>query len=112
MSLHKKRVAQALAGTAALALLAGCAGASDSSASGESGTAAGGGGDIVIGTTDKVVSLDPAGSFDNGSFAVQVNVFPFLMAAPEGSSAVAPDIAESASFTRPTEYTVKLKPGL
>lgn len=112
MSLHTKRVAQALAGTAALALLAGCAGASDSSASGESGTAAGGGGDIVIGTTDKVVSLDPAGSYDNGSFAVQVNVFPFLMDAPEGSSDVEPDIAESASFTSPTEYTVKLKPGL
>lgn len=112
MSPHKKGVVSALASVAALALLAGCAGTSDSSASGESGTSSGGGGDIVIGTTDKVVSLDPAGSYDNGSFAVQVNVFPFLMDAPEGSSDVEPDIAESASFTSPTEYTVKLKSGL
>jgi peptide/nickel transport system substrate-binding protein len=40
------------------------------------------------------------------------NVFPFLMNSNPGSSAVHPDIAESAEFTAPTEYTVKLKPGL
>lgn len=114
MSHHTKGVASAIAGVAALALLAGCSGSSgssQSSASGQSGTA-GQGGDIIIGTTDKVTSLDPAGSYDNGSFAVQVNVFPFLMDAPQGSSDVEPDIAESASFTSPTEYTVKLKPNL
>lgn len=116
MSLLKSRAATgALAGISALALLAGCSSGSDTgSASGESGAtaAAGGGGDIVIGTTDKVTSLDPAGSYDNGSFSVQIQVFPFLMDAPEGSADVKPDIAESASFTSPTEYTVKLKPGL
>jgi len=115
MSIPKSRAAvSAIAGLSALALLAGCSsGSSESGASGESGSASGGGGgDIVIGTTDSVTSLDPAGSYDNGSFAVQIQVFPFLLDAPQGSSDVAPDIAESAEFTAPTEYTVKLKPGL
>ncbi len=70
------------------------------------------GGAITVGTTDKVTKLDPAGSYDNGSFAVMNQVFPFLMNTPYGSPDVQPDIAESASFTSPTEYTVKLKPGL
>jgi peptide/nickel transport system substrate-binding protein len=67
---------------------------------------------ITIGTTDKIVSLDPAGSYDNGSFAVQNQVFPFLMNTVYGSSDVQPDIAVSAEFTAPTEYTVVLKPDL
>jgi translation initiation factor IF-3 len=36
-------------------------------------------------------------------------VFPFLMNTPYGSPDVEPDIAESAEFTAPTEYTVTLK---
>ena len=35
---------------------------------------------ITVGTTDKITSLDPAGSYDNGSYAVQIQVFPFLYA--------------------------------
>ena len=67
---------------------------------------------ITVGTTDKVTVLDPAGSYDNGSFAVAVQVFGFLFSAPYGKSDVQPDLAESAEFTAPTEYTVKLKSGL
>ena len=40
------------------------------------------------------------------------NVFPFLMNSTPGSAEVKPDIAESAKFTTPTEYTVVLKKGL
>lgn len=93
----------ALATTGAL-LLAGC-----SSNGGGGGSSSG---SITVGTTDVVTALDPAGSYDNGSFAVMTNVYPFLMNHVVGSSDVAPDIAESAEFTSPTEYTVKLKPGL
>jgi peptide/nickel transport system substrate-binding protein len=39
-------------------------------------------------------------------------VYPFLMNTPYGSPDVEPDIAESAEFTSPTDYTVTLKPGL
>jgi len=67
---------------------------------------------LTIGTTDKVTTLDPAGSYDNGSFAVQNQVFPFLMNTPYGSPDVEPDIAASAEFTAPTQYTVTLKPDL
>ena len=69
-------------------------------------------GSLIVGTTDKVTTLDPAGSYDNGSFFVMNNVFPFLMNSTPGSAEVKPDIAESAKFTTPTEYTVVLKKGL
>ena len=96
----------AIAGTAML-LLSSCA-----SGDGNGGSGGGGGGAVTVGTTDVVTSLDPAGSYDNGSFAVMTNVYPFLLNHEIGSSDVAPDIAESAEFTSPTEYTVKLKAGL
>ncbi|OJX77571.1 MULTISPECIES: ABC transporter substrate-binding protein [unclassified Leifsonia] len=99
-----RRILAVSAAFAASALvLAGCSGSNSSS---------GGGGTLTIGTTDKITSIDPAGSYDNGSFAVMNQVYPFLMNTPYGSPDVKPDIAESASFTSPNEYTVKLKKGL
>ncbi|MBM7830697.1 peptide/nickel transport system substrate-binding protein [Agromyces cerinus] len=104
-SKNGRRSLVAVAGLSAAALaLAGCA--------------AGGGGDdasgssITIGTTDKVTTLDPAGSYDNGSLAVQTQVFPYLLNTDYQSTEVVPDLAESAEFTSPTEYTVKLPAGL
>ena len=67
---------------------------------------------ITVGTTDQVVSLDPAGEYDNGSFALVNQVYPFLMNSVQGKAEVSPDIAVSAKFTSPTEYTVVLKKGL
>ena len=89
-------------------LLAGCAGggggtASDDAASGEP---------LIVGTTDKVTTLDPAGSYDNGSLAVQTQVFPYLVNTNYNETEVVPDLAESAEFTSPTEYTVTLPAGL
>jgi peptide/nickel transport system substrate-binding protein len=108
-SSSRRRVV-ATAGVAATALvLTACGGGGSSK---DSGSGGGAGGTLTIGTTDKVTSLDPAGSYDNGSFAVMNQVFPFLMNTPYGSPDVKPDIAESAEFTSPTEYTVKLKSGL
>ncbi len=105
-----KRALVAGAGVAAFALvLAGCA----TTSTGKTGTTSGGSASsIIVGTTDTVTFLDPAGSYDNGSFALMNQVFPFLLNTPLNSPDVKPDIAESASFTSPTEYTVKLKPGL
>jgi peptide/nickel transport system substrate-binding protein len=102
----------ATAGVAVTALLLSACGGSDDGDGGGSDSGAGGGGTLTIGTTDKITFLDPAGSYDNGSFAVMNQVFPFLMNTPYGSPDVEPDIAESADFTSPTEYTVKLKTGL
>lgn len=103
----RKRTLAVLGGTAIAAMvLSGCAaGDDDTGDTGASGT-------ITVGTTDKVTSLDPAGSYDNGSFFIMNNVFPFLMNSVPGSADVEPGIAESAEFTAPTEYTVVLKSGL
>ena len=43
---------------------------------------------------------------------VMNQIYPFLLNSAPGSADPEPDIAESAEFTSPTEYTVKLKPGL
>ena len=101
-----KRILVATTGLAVAALvLSGCA-AGGSTTPGKSG------GPLTIGTTDKVTTLDPAGSYDAGSFSVQTQVFPFLMNSKFGTSDVEPDIAVSAEFTTPTQYTVVLKPNL
>ena len=106
-STTSKRVFGVVAGTAAFALvLTGCAQGDGGSDGGSAG------GSIIVGTTDKVTFLDPAGSYDNGSFAVMNQVYPFLLNSVQGTADVTPDIAESAEFTSPTEFTVVLKDGL
>jgi peptide/nickel transport system substrate-binding protein len=103
-STNRRRMLSAAAGVSVAALaLAGCTASTGDDAAAST---------LTIGTTEQVTSLDPAGSYDNGSFAVMNQVYPFLMNTPYGSPDVEPDIAESAEFTAPTEYTVKLKPGL
>ncbi|HEY8752734.1 MAG TPA: ABC transporter substrate-binding protein [Arthrobacter sp.] len=99
----------ALAGVSALALTA-CTGPSG----GGGGSTPSGNANSVIayGTTDKVTSLDPAGSYDNGSFMVMNQIYSFLLNSKPGGADPVPDLAESSSFTKPTEYTVKLKSGL
>lgn len=104
---------RALAALALAASLAatGCAQTKTDSASGDGSQASAA---LTTGTTDKVTSLDPAGSYDNGSFFVMNQVYGFLMNTAAGATDMTPqpDLAESASFTKPTEYTVKLKKDL
>ncbi len=90
---------------AALALAGCAAGGSNSGSGGDDNT-------ILIGTTDQVTALDPAGSYDNGSLALQTQVFPYLVNTAPNSTDVVPDLAETAEFTSPTEYTVTLPEGL
>jgi peptide/nickel transport system substrate-binding protein len=105
--MNRGRVIALAAGLSAAALaLAGC------TAGGGGSTDAAGGGTLTVGTTEQVTSLDPAGAYDNGSFTVMNQIYPFLMNTPYGSPDVQPDIAEKAEFTTPTAYTVTLKPGL
>lgn len=69
-------------------------------------------GAIIIGTTDEIGTLDPAGSADRGALLVMTNVYPHILTTLPGSTEPVPDIAISAEFTGPTEYTVVLKTGL
>ena len=81
---HRKFLA-AVASIAAIASLTACGGVKDANTA--SGSA------ITIGTTDKITSVDPAGSYDNGSYAVQIQIFPFLYAQDYNTSELSPDIA-------------------
>jgi len=104
---HKTRVLAALTiPVAAAVVLAGCASDSGDNGGGSEGSS------IIVGTTDKVTFLDPAGSYDNGSFAVMNQVFPFLLNSPQGTADVEPDIAESSEFNEDGDYVVTLKSGL
>lgn len=98
----------ALAGVSVLTMTA-CTGPAGGGSTEDGGAA---GGPVVVGTTDKVTFLDPAGSYDNGSFVVMNQIYPFVLNSEPGSAEPKPDLAETASFTTPTEYTVKLKSGL
>ncbi|NMM92964.1 peptide ABC transporter substrate-binding protein [Bifidobacterium sp. DSM 109957] len=73
--MNSKKILAAIASVAAIASLAACGGVKDDNAATSGDSSA-----ITIGTTDKITSLDPAGSYDNGSYAVQIQVFPFLYA--------------------------------
>ncbi|MFG3036885.1 ABC transporter substrate-binding protein [Streptomyces sp. NPDC048330] len=53
---------------------------------------------ISVGTTDEVTSLDPAGAYDAGSWAMYSNVFQSLLTFKPGFSAPVPDAAESCKF--------------
>lgn len=107
---HSKRGRLGLAigafGASAI-LLAGCASGGGNDDGGDASSDP-----IIVGTTDKVTTLDPAGSYDNGSLAVQTQVFPYLVNTDYNSNEVVPDLAESAEFTSDTEYTVTLPEGL
>lgn len=99
---HIQRGAVVIAATALSALALAACGA------GKSGSGDG----LVVGTTDQVVSIDPAGSYDNGSLNVQTQVYQYLLNFPAGSTELTPDAAEKCDFTKPTVYTCTLKPGL
>ncbi|MGP9782852.1 peptide ABC transporter substrate-binding protein [Arthrobacter sp. MYb229] len=104
------RLAAAVIGISAIALT-GCTGPS-SNDSGDNGSGEASSAPITLGTTDKVTSLDPAASYDNGSFMVMNQIYPFVLNSEPGSPDPSNDLAESAEYTSPTEFTVKLKPGL
>src|SRR5262245_11826041 len=67
---------------------------------------------IILGTTDKVVSLDPAGAYDLGSQQLIGNMYQNLLSVPAGGNKPEPDAAESCEFSDPKTYVCKLKADL
>jgi peptide/nickel transport system substrate-binding protein len=107
--IRHKLVAVAGAGALALALAA-CGGNSDSSG----GTATGGGGTgdpWILGTTDTVTALDPAGSYDLGSSTLEYNLYQTLVTVPPNSTDIIGDAAKSCDYDNPQTLTCKLNPG-
>ena len=67
---------------------------------------------IILGTSDKLTTLDPAGSYDHGSLAAEIQVYSFLYSFVPGNNAPQPDAASSCAFVQPTVFQCKLRDGL
>ncbi|MGH8889310.1 MAG: ABC transporter substrate-binding protein [Acidothermaceae bacterium] len=106
---------------AVVSLAAAACGSSGKSKSGSGGSAgstassgsnSGTGKQIVLGTTDKVISLDPAGAYDMGSWTLQWNIYQSLLKIKPGTSDIVNDAASKCSWTDTTTYTCTLNAGL
>lgn len=101
-----------LAGTGVLlASLAACGSDDDGGGSGGSGGEAGGE-PWILGTTDKVTALDPAGSYDLGSSTLEYNLYQTLLTVPAQETEIVGDAAESCEYDDPQTLTCTLKEGL
>ena len=64
---------------------------------------------VVLGTTDKVLTIDPAGSYDKGSFTIENNIYPFLFNFPYGSIEPKPDVASEKEISLKMAKHIRLK---
>ncbi len=95
-----------------LATLAACGGDSSDGDGNGDGDASGASGSFILGTTETVTAMDPAGSYDFGSWNLQYNIFEQLMTVPAGESDPVGDAAESCDYDDPQTVTCTLKDGL
>ena len=65
----------------------------------------------ILGTTDAVTSIDPAGAYDFGSWNIEYNIFQQLMTVPANGSEPEPDLAESCDYDDPQTITCTLPEG-
>ncbi|MFD5552242.1 ABC transporter substrate-binding protein [Streptomyces sp. NPDC127068] len=71
-------------------------------------------GSVTVGTSDQVISLDPAGAHDAGSWALHGNLFQSLLTFRPGEVEPVPDAASRCDFIGPElrTYQCELRPGL
>src|SRR5690606_3918428 len=102
-----------LAAVGALTLAA-CGGDDgDDSGDGNGGEgAAAAGGVVIVGTTDTVTNIDPAGEFDLPSNNIVDSLYEKLLTIPPGGTEPEPQAAESCDWTDEVTYTCTLKEGL
>jgi peptide/nickel transport system substrate-binding protein len=67
-------------------------------------------GTVILGTTDTIVSADPAGAYDLPSWTLIYNVYQTLLQVPPGTSSIAPEAATCAFHGKVT-YVCTLKAG-
>ena len=108
MNTLRKTAAGLIAGVLVVALAA--CGGTDSGDNGGSGGATGE--PWTLGTTESVTAMDPAGSYDFGSWNMQFNIFQQLMVIPAGGDTPVGDAATSCDYDDPTTVTCTLNPDL
>ncbi|GAA0419523.1 ABC transporter substrate-binding protein [Streptomyces luteireticuli] len=69
---------------------------------------------VTVGTTDTVTTLDPAGAYDAGSWALFGNLYQSLLTFAPGTTTPVPDAADNCRFTDEAlrTYTCRLREGL
>lgn len=74
----------------------------------------GGGNPIVMGSTDSIGTLDPAGAYDIGSWTLFTNTFQTLLRYPGDGSPPKPEAAKNCEFTsqNSTSYRCTVRSGL
>lgn len=101
------------AGSLAVALAA--CGGDDSGGEGPGGTStpeAGSSAEWILGTTETITAMDPAGSYDIASWNMQYSIFEQLLAIAPGEDEPTGDAAESCDYDDPQTVTCTLKEGL
>jgi peptide/nickel transport system substrate-binding protein len=110
---HVKRKIFALVGAGALAVSLAACGDDGDDGNGGSGDAGGGVAEPwILGTTDTVTALDPAGSYDLGSSTLEYNLYQTLVTVPANSTEIVGDAAEECVYDDPQTLTCTLKEGL
>lgn len=113
VELSRKKVLRAAAASTALALLvAACGGDDDDDGGDDDAGATAGDALVIVGTTDTVTNIDPAGEFDRPSNNIVDSIYEKLLTIPAGETEPVPQVAESCDFTDEVTYTCTLKEGL
>ena len=114
--MYRARRALALAGVSGLILTLGAACGGDDGDGGDNGDNGSGDGATsapwILGTTESITAMDPAGSYDFGSWNVQYNVFEQLLTIPASAEEPVGDAAESCEYNDPKTITCTLREGL
>jgi peptide/nickel transport system substrate-binding protein len=108
--MRKKHLLAAVSALTLAATMAAC-GSDDDGGGGGSGGGNGAGEPWILGTTDTVTALDPAGSYDLGSSTLEYNLYQTLVTVPANSTDIVGDAAESCEYDDPSTLTCTLKEG-
>ena len=101
----KRKHLSALAGASLLAMTLVACGGDDDGDGGGGGAGGAASDDFIIGTTDSVTAIDPAGSYDLGSSTLEYNLYQTLMTVPANSTEIVGDAAESCTYDDPQTLT-------
>jgi peptide/nickel transport system substrate-binding protein len=111
--MRKKHLLVAVGALTLATSLAACGSDDDGGGGGGGGGgAAGGSASWTLGTTETITAMDPAGSYDFGSWNMQFNIFEQLVSIPAGADEPVGDAAESCDYDDPSTVTCTLRDGL